>query len=212
MTGGKLGDVEGLGDAASGLTWSVKDPRNNEIAKGTGNLNAFGAFDFKFKLPDNANLGYARIDLSTTSSLSGDSVSHQFQIQEFRRPEFEVTTKVESEAPHFVGGKADLSVEAKYYAGGGLANAETNWTVTATPTNYTPPNRGDFTFGTWVPWWGIYDRGGIDFGGRGLRRRNDANVQGRDGREREASAEDRFRIGQSAAALQRNTRRLRSRT
>ncbi len=49
----------------AGLTWSVKDPRNNEIAKGTGNLNAFGAFDFKFKLPDNANLGYARIDLTT---------------------------------------------------------------------------------------------------------------------------------------------------
>ena len=35
ITGGKLGDVEGLGDAANGLTYSVKDPRNNEIAKGT---------------------------------------------------------------------------------------------------------------------------------------------------------------------------------
>ncbi|MGQ0543421.1 MAG: alpha-2-macroglobulin family protein, partial [Blastocatellia bacterium] len=70
-----------------------------------------------------------------------------------------------SEAPHFVGGKADLSVEAKYYAGGGLANAETNWTVTATPTNYTPPNRDDFTFGTWTPWWRVYDYG--DYGGRG---------------------------------------------
>ena len=122
ITAGKLGDVEGLGDSASGLTWSVKDARNNEIASGKGNLNAFGAFDFKFTLPDNANLGYTRIDLSTNSSLSGDSYSHQFQIQEFRRPEFEVTAKVDSEAPHFVGGKADVSVEAKYYSGGGLAN------------------------------------------------------------------------------------------
>ncbi len=164
ITGGKLGDVEGLGDAASGLTYSVKDARNNEIAKGTGNLNAFGAFDFKFTLPDNANLGYSRIDLSTSTSESGGSFAHSFQIQEFRRPEFEVSTKVDSEAPHFVGGQADLSVEAKYYAGGGLANAETNWTVVATPTNYTPPNRGDFTFGTWVPWWRIYDYG--DYGGR----------------------------------------------
>ncbi|MFL6467898.1 MAG: alpha-2-macroglobulin family protein, partial [Pyrinomonadaceae bacterium] len=160
LTAGKLGDVEGLADAASGLTWSVKDPRNNEISKGEGTLNAFGAFDFKFKLPDNANLGYARIDISTNSSLSGSSYSHQFQIQEFRRPEFEVSAKVESEAPFFVGGTADLSVAAKYYAGGGLANAETNWTVTATPTNYTPPNRDDFTFGTWVPWWRVFDYGG----------------------------------------------------
>jgi len=160
VTGGKLGDVEGLADSASGLTYSVKDPRNNEIAKGTANLNAFGAFDFKFSIPDNANLGYARIDLSTNSSVSGSSSTHQFQIQEFRRPEFEVTAKVESEAPHFVGGNAMLSVEAKYYAGGGLANAETNWTVTATPTNYTPPNRDDYVFGVWVPWWRIYDYGG----------------------------------------------------
>ncbi|HVF45982.1 MAG TPA: MG2 domain-containing protein, partial [Pyrinomonadaceae bacterium] len=160
VTGGKLGDVESLGDAANGLSYSVKDPRNNEIAKGTGNLNAFGAFDFKFSLPDNANLGYARIELSTNSNIAGGSHAHQFQIQEFRRPEFEVSSKVETEAPHFVGGHAMLSVEAKYYAGGGLANAETNWTVTANAANYTPPNRDDFTFGTWTPWWRFSDYGG----------------------------------------------------
>jgi alpha-2-macroglobulin len=166
VTGGKLGDVEPLGDAASGLTFSVKDPRNNEIAKGTGDLNAFGAFDFKFTLPDNANLGNARVDLFVASKIVGNSHTHQFQIQEFRRPEFEVTSKVETQAPHFVGGKALVSVEAKYYAGGGLANAETNWTVTANPTNYTPPNRGDYTFGTWTPWWRVYDYG--VYGGRGV--------------------------------------------
>ena len=165
VTGGKLGDIEQLADAASGLIWSAKDPRGNEIANGTANLNAFGAFDFKFSLPDNANLGYARVDLSTNSGLVGNTFSHQFQIQEFRRPEFEVSAKVDSEGPHFVGGKADLSVEAKYYAGGGLANAATNWTVTATPTTYTPPNRDDFTFGTWVPWWRVYDYGGRGYYG-----------------------------------------------
>lgn len=165
VTGGKLGDVEGLGDAANGLTYSVKDPRNNEIGKGTANLNAFGAFDFKFTLPDNANLGYARIEFSTSSSLPGSSYNHGFQVQEFRRPEFEVTSRVETEAPHFVGGNAMLAVEAKYYAGGGLANAETNWTVTANPTSYTPPNRGDYTFGTWVPWWRGFDYDGGYRGG-----------------------------------------------
>lgn len=161
IEGGKLGDVVGLGDTASGLSWSVRDPRNNEIASGTGSLNAFGAFDLKFKLPDNVNLGYATVNLTTNSSLTGYTHSHRFQIQEFRRPEFEVTAKVDSDAPHFVGEQADLSVEAKYYAGGGLANAEANWTVMATPTSYTPPNRGDYTFGTWVPWWRTFDYGGI---------------------------------------------------
>ncbi len=155
--GGKFGDIAQLADKASGLTFSVKNSQNNEIAKGAANLNAFGAFDFKFKLPDNANLGYSRIELKTNSSLAGNEFSHAFQIQEFRRPEFEVTAKNETEAPYFVKQSAMVSVEAKYFAGGGLANAETNWTVTSTPTNYTPPNRGDFTFGKWFPWWRSYD-------------------------------------------------------
>ena len=165
ITAGKFGDVEPIGDAGGAINYSVKDSQNNEIAKGTANLNAFGAFDLKFSLADNANLGYSRVDFYLNKPIDeSPSYSHQFQIQEFRRPEFEVTAKVETEAPHFVGSFANVSVEAKYYAGGGLANADANWTVTANPTNYTPPNRGDYTFGTWVPWW----RGGFDdYGYRG---------------------------------------------
>ena len=164
-TAGKLGDIEPLGTAASRVTWVARDPRNNEIAKGDMQVNAFGAFDLKFKLPDNTNLGYASVQLTSSPSAIGQTYNHQFQIQEFRRPEFEVSAKVDSEGPHFVGGKADISVEAKYFAGGGLANAETNWTVTATPTNFTPPNRDEYTFGTWVPWWRIYDYGRPGVGG-----------------------------------------------
>ncbi|MGI8469169.1 MAG: DUF6049 family protein, partial [Pyrinomonadaceae bacterium] len=154
--GGKFGDIAALGDNASGITYSVKDSRNNEIGKGAATLNNFGAFDFKFKLPDNANLGYSRVELSANSSLTGNTFQHPFQIQEFRRPEFEVTAKNETEPPYLVKSSAMVSVNASYYAGGGLANAEANWTVTSTPTNYTPPNRSDFTFGKWIPWWGNY--------------------------------------------------------
>lgn len=161
VTGGKLGDVQRLGDSAAGITYTVRDPRNNEIAKGTTELNAFGAFDLEFKLPDKTNLGYARIELATQTKLSGGSHSLSFQIQEFRRPEFEVSSNVVSEGPHFVGGHANVEVEAKYYSGGGLAQADVDWTVRANPTNYTPPNRGDFVFGRWVPWW----RGSDYYGG-----------------------------------------------
>ncbi|CAN5415465.1 hypothetical protein BH20ACI1_BH20ACI1_06500 [soil metagenome] len=154
IEGGKLGDVAPAADTDSKITYKLVDAQGNEILKGETNLNAFGAFDFKFKLTDNMNLGNASLQMGRNGSYT--EFYHNIQVQEFRRPEFEVSAKVESEAPFFVGGKADLSVEAKYYAGGGLANAETNWTVTATPTNYTPPNRGDFTFGKWFPWWRDY--------------------------------------------------------
>jgi len=49
-------------------------------------------------------------------------------------------------------------VAAKYFAGGGLADAEVKWEVTALETNFTPPNRGDYTFGDWIPWWEAYER------------------------------------------------------
>jgi len=163
--GGKLGDIQALGDrAGGGVTYVVRDARGNEITKGSAEVNMFGAFDFKFKLTDNMNLGAGSIELRTAGGAY--SHYHQFQVQEFRRPEFEVKAKVESEAPHFVKGNAMLGVEAKYYAGGGLGNAETNWVVTATPTSYTPPNRGDYTFGTWIPWWRSYSSYDFDGGYR----------------------------------------------
>ncbi len=156
IEGGKLGDVSSNFDRESKVYYRLLDSQNNEILKGETNLNAFGAFDFKVKLTDTMNLGNVSLEMDRYPDPSYPDHTHNFRVEEFRRPEFEVTTKVNSEAPHFVGGQADLSVEAKYYSGGGLANAEANWTVSASPTNYTPPNRDDFTFGKWVPWWRNY--------------------------------------------------------
>jgi len=153
ITGGKFGDVEALGDGASGISYTVRDARGNEITKGKTNLNAFGGFDLKFKLTDNMNLGNAYIQFEAENGITGWRHDHYFQVEEFRRPEFEVTATTDTPAPHLVGTSANVSIEAKYYAGGALSNAETNWRVTATPTNYTPPNRWDFTFGKWTPWW-----------------------------------------------------------
>ncbi len=153
IAGGKLADVEALGDGASGLNYVLRDSLGNEILRGSTELNIFGAFDLQLKLPENINLGYQKLEFSTASKLENKTFVHQFQAQEFRRPEFEVTAKNETAAPFYVGSSATVSVEAKYYSGGGLANAETNWKVTSTPTEYTPPNRNDFTFGKFVPWW-----------------------------------------------------------
>lgn len=154
--GGKLGDIAALNESIKNIGYVVRDVRGAELTKGALQINAFGAFDFKFKLPDTANLGYANVSFSLDPNSTAYYHTHQFQIQEFRRPEFEVKAKNETEAPYFVKSNAMVSINASYYAGGGLANAEANWNVTATPTNYTPPGQGEFTFGKWVPWWRSY--------------------------------------------------------
>jgi uncharacterized protein YfaS (alpha-2-macroglobulin family) len=152
--GGTTGDV-GLAGADVGRTISyvLKDSQGNEITKGTMPVNALGGFDMKLKLPGTMNLGYGYLEFKAIEAhIAGDTTQHYFQVQEFRRPEFEVNAQA-SEGPFFVKGHADTSVTASYYAGGGLPNAEVSWRVTSTPTNFTPPNRGDFTFGEWIPWW-----------------------------------------------------------
>jgi alpha-2-macroglobulin len=151
---GKDGDVGSLEGAATSVTYVVKDSRDNEVLKGEARINALGGFDTAFKLPATMNLGYANLELSSqgNEAISSRQHAHQFQIQEFRRPEFEVTAQA-SEGPHFVGSSTTATVNAAYYAGGGLSNAEVTWRVTTSTARFTPPNRDDFTFGKWIPWW-----------------------------------------------------------
>ncbi|HKP13498.1 MAG TPA: MG2 domain-containing protein, partial [Blastocatellia bacterium] len=156
--GGKDGDVNGLDGYVKSVTYSLKDSRGNEVLKGAAQVNALGGFDAAFKLPAAMNLGSANLQLEARDvsvALSRLNFDHPLQVQEFRRPEFEVTAQA-SDGPHFVGGAANVTATASYYAGGGLANSEINWRVTTRAAQFTPPNRDDFTFGKWVPWWISY--------------------------------------------------------
>ena len=151
--GGPTGDVS-LPPPGSAVAYTVIDPQGNPIGDGVADLNDLSGFDLAFTLPEGANLGYATLMLSFRgSSLPGESFYHSFQIQEFRRPEFEVTAQMEGKGPWFVGDEAIASVSAQYFAGGSLPNAETTWSVTSSPGSYSPPNWPDFTFGKWQPWW-----------------------------------------------------------
>jgi uncharacterized protein YfaS (alpha-2-macroglobulin family) len=160
---GEGGDIAGVAGQVADVTYEVNDPMGNAITKGKAKVNAIGGFDLSFKLPATPNLGYAQVHLTAQGRMSGETW-HGFQIQEFRRPEFEVSTRV-SQGPQMVGGDADVTVDAKYYAGGGLGGAPVNWYVTASETTYTPPNRDDFVFGTWRPWWGYRSWWDEDGGG-----------------------------------------------
>jgi uncharacterized protein YfaS (alpha-2-macroglobulin family) len=158
--GRQNGDVGMVGDAVSAVRYQIIGPQGNELVGGRSEVNALGGFDFDFTLPDNVNLGFAQIMLNAEGSLSGLSgvqYHHDFQIQEFRRPEFEVSARNETTGPYIVGDEAIVAVSANYFAGGPLPNAEVTWQVTSSPSNYAPPNWPDFIFGTWIPWWFAFE-------------------------------------------------------
>ena len=159
IRGGKTGDTGLVSPGITHVNYVLIDSRRNEIKSGSVPVNALGGFDWALKLPDKINLGYTSLQFQALSPLAEHTHEHNFQVQEFRRPEFEVETQTQSDGPFFVGAGADISVSANYFAGGGLPNAPVNWSVRATTTQFTPPNRGAYTFGEWVPGWSSHDSG-----------------------------------------------------
>jgi len=155
--GRQNGDVGPVGNDLTSISYQINDSQGNALGNGQTDVNALGGFDFAFTVPQVTNLGVAQIYFTANSGLDGAQYYHQFQILEFRRPEFEVNARNETSGPYFAGDHATLAVEAKYFAGGGLPNAETIWQVTTSPGTYSPPNWDEFTFGNWRPWWFYYD-------------------------------------------------------
>ncbi len=148
----KGGDVS-LAPGTPKITWVAFDAFNNKITEGMADTSALGGFDFNFKLPETPNLGNARVEIKASGVPAGNTVyNHSFQIQEFRTPEFEVSVHVPP-GPFYANADASARLEAKYYAGGALPNADVTWSINAMPSSFTPPNQSKYTFGMWVPWW-----------------------------------------------------------
>lgn len=149
--GGDLGPAR---DADAQLAYRLIDAAGQAVANETIPIDRYGGFDLQLTLPDDVNLGHATFELELkdakdTARLAG---YHRIQIQEFRRPEFEVTLDADV-GPYFVGEFVDLTAHARYFSGGGLANAEAQWRFTSTPAHYAPPGHDRFSFGAFIPWW-----------------------------------------------------------
>ncbi|MDD5308947.1 MAG: alpha-2-macroglobulin family protein [Deltaproteobacteria bacterium] len=157
----KGGDVRGLEPRPARIAWTLRDPRGNDIGKGAADVSALGGFDVTLKLPKDVNLGTAwlRLDSEGALDVSGTSFEHGIKIQEFRRPEFEVKASADP-GPYVLGTEAVVDVAATYYAGGGLPGAEVTWTAIPQVADYVPPDRGDYAFGPWSPWWRFERPGG----------------------------------------------------
>ncbi len=147
---GRGGDLRAMDPAPSKVRWILYGPQYNKLDEGEAEIAGLGGFDLQVPLPGTANLGYARLELTTDG---GGYYTHSFQIQEFRRPEFEVAVSG-SEGPHVLGERATATVSASYYAGGGLQAAPVTWSVVAQPGSWRPPGFEGYSFGSWTPWWG----------------------------------------------------------
>jgi len=153
------GDAKLPSYAQGTVNYTIYDPRGQQLQRSNVQLNNYGAFDIQFTLPDNVNLGEGRIDFDLLDG--NNSTSHTFKIQEFRRPEYEVSSSTRPSSIHYSYATNEQSViascQGKLFAGGFLTGASVEWIVNAETTTFTPPNRSDYTFGRARPffcWFG----------------------------------------------------------
>ena len=141
-----------LGDDRT-ATWVAHDAFGNELDKGTVELSPASGFDLEIDLPAGAALGSASLNVTVNDDGVVGAASVEFQIEEFRRPEFEVVTRAESAGPHLLTQPVTVAALAQYFSGGTLPDARVTWQVTTRSTTYSPPNWSQFTFGEWQPYW-----------------------------------------------------------
>ena len=68
ISGGQDGDVGLVGSGLTSLNYEIFESQGNSLGKGQVAVNALGAFDLTFKLPDKVNLGYARLVLDLANN------------------------------------------------------------------------------------------------------------------------------------------------
>ncbi|CAF4880362.1 unnamed protein product, partial [Rotaria sp. Silwood1] len=130
------------------VDYKIYDPRGEQLQQSKVKLNHYGTFDIKFTLPDNVNLGKGHVEFSLPDSKS--DTEHYFRIEEFRTPEYVVSSMIQPLIAHYCHPTTDRYViatcEGKLFAGGYLSNANVQWTVQAETTTFTPANRYDYKF------------------------------------------------------------------
>ncbi len=127
----------GAGTNPSGATleYEVHDPRGSSFQTGTLTLSAFGSASGVFAPDGKAPLGEYRI----TFSHKGEQVASAtlFRLEEYKLPEFEVKVKPASDDGkpklYLLGDPVEVDVEAAFYSGGAVADAQVVFVVKQTP-------------------------------------------------------------------------------
>ena len=107
----------------------IDDPQGKELYRETLNVSDMGTFHGELALDAEAPLGtyYIRVDGERWDFYAGTG----FRVAEYRAPEFEVD--VQTDRDHYLNGEEiNVTVNAEYYFGGPVANAELEWNVLST--------------------------------------------------------------------------------
>ena len=126
----------------------IHDPMGEKVYSKTLTADNYGGIGGSFELPADATLGQYRLQV----------VNHgggTFRVEEYKKPEFEVTVEAPSE-PVKLGEKFAASIRAKYYFGSPVTNATVKYKVLRSQhtARWYPPGPWDWLYGPGYWWFG----------------------------------------------------------
>ncbi len=119
----------------------VYDDQGNVVFEQDEPVDDMGTFTGSITLDTEAGLGYYSIEAAV-----GQLTTYQgFQVAEYQKPEFIVT--VTPNADQVLAGKdIKVTVDAEYFFGGPVTNADVTWTVLSDQYFFTYTGRGNYSF------------------------------------------------------------------
>jgi uncharacterized protein YfaS (alpha-2-macroglobulin family) len=114
------------GAAKAALT--VSDVNGQLVSSRTLTLDAYGTASFSAPVPAGRLLGRYSVSASLSDFGGGFSGFESFSVEEYKRPEFELTLSPAA-GPARYGRAATVSGDAKYYFGGAVPDAPVTWRV-----------------------------------------------------------------------------------
>ncbi|HKR63534.1 MAG TPA: MG2 domain-containing protein, partial [Thermoanaerobaculia bacterium] len=117
--------------SGASLAYEITSPRGEKIAMGTAKLNDFGSFWSELALTSSMPLGAYSITFRNGDRYVGSA--QLFRLEEYKLPEFVVRVSTAEGQQYRLGDTIEATIDASYYFGGPVANAEVEVVVYQSP-------------------------------------------------------------------------------
>ncbi|QDU94449.1 MG2 domain protein [Lignipirellula cremea] len=116
--------------AKQSFPFEIYDPKGEKIVTATLTTDEYGGIEGAYELPADATLGQYQLRLQRQGNGKQPpfSGSGSFRVEEYKKPEFEVTIDAPSK-PVMLGEKINATIRAKYYFGAPVANATVKYKI-----------------------------------------------------------------------------------
>ncbi len=119
------------------IEYEITDPKGTKVKAGKAELNAFGSAWGTLEIAENQPLGQYSIQFYDAGRQNGIGSAQLFRIEEYKLPEFKVAVSTPEEngqkKAFKLGEKVEVQVQADYYFGGAVGNADIELVVHQNP-------------------------------------------------------------------------------